>query len=63
MSELKDLIMQLKMEKENELKAHQAKALRDYAENADVSTHRGDRVGAAGLGGLFKYAGARPAFP
>ena len=62
MSELKDLITKLKMEREHELEKHKTQAQRDYAKDVDVSAYGRNRAGVAGLNGLFKYAGARPTF-
>ena len=62
MSELKDLILKLKMEKVNGTEGDKTKASRDYAKDDYLSTSRGDFVGPTGLRGVFGHAGTRPTF-
>jgi len=56
MSELKTLIKNLKKEMQNGFKKDKAKTSRDYAKDDYVPAYRGDRIGTAGLQGIFGHA-------
>ena len=62
MSELKDLILKLKMEKMNGTEGDKTKASRDHAKDDYLPTFGGDLAGSTGLRGVFGHAGTRPTF-
>ena len=62
MSELKDLIAKLKLEKENGTAEYKAETSGNHAENANMPTHGRNLAGTSGFGGLFRHARTGPTF-